>query len=204
MDDKTTKDWWIFKPDNTSKINRPSLRTLENKKDLVGIEIGVANGRNAHNILTNLDVKKLYLIDPFENYDHFQKVKWWKELAMELLAPFSDRIVWIEKPSKLAIDDIKEQVDFVYIDGNHKSEFVREDIELYYPIVKDGGLVSGHDVEVSLVNNVIKERFPHTNIGRCNDSGSWDWWVTKSTATESTFINDILQQDTETLNKLME
>lgn len=51
-----------------SKINRPSLRTLENNKDLIGVEIGTDAGLNALNILENLDIKKLYLVDPYTMY----------------------------------------------------------------------------------------------------------------------------------------
>jgi len=49
---------------NTELTNlRPSLATLKNKKDLVGIEIGVGNCLNSKNILNNLDIKQLYLVD---------------------------------------------------------------------------------------------------------------------------------------------
>jgi len=35
--------------------------------------------------------------------------------------------------------------DFVYIDANHKLEFIREDIGLWWPKVKSGGIFAGHD-----------------------------------------------------------
>jgi len=35
--------------------------------------------------------------------------------------------------------------DFVYIDANHKLEFIREDIKLWWPKVKSGGIFAGHD-----------------------------------------------------------
>ena len=36
-------------------------------------------------------------------------------------------------------------LDFVFIDGNHSYEFVREDIASWFPIIKRNGLFSGHD-----------------------------------------------------------
>ena len=38
-----------------------------------------------------------------------------------------------------------ESLDFVYIDADHREEFVRKDIELWFPKLKKGGVISGHD-----------------------------------------------------------
>ena len=38
---------------------------------LIGIEIGVAGGEHALSLLTTLDIKKLYLIDPYEMYESY-------------------------------------------------------------------------------------------------------------------------------------
>jgi hypothetical protein len=38
-----------------------------------------------------------------------------------------------------------ESLDFVYIDANHAYDFVKQDIELWYPKVKKGGYLWGHD-----------------------------------------------------------
>lgn len=37
-------------------------------------------------------------------------------------------------------------LDFVYIDGNHSEEYVRQDIRLWWPKVKIGGMLAGHDI----------------------------------------------------------
>lgn len=36
-------------------------------------------------------------------------------------------------------------LDMVYIDGNHKYEFVKEDIRVWLPKIKKGGFLCGHD-----------------------------------------------------------
>ena len=38
-----------------------------------------------------------------------------------------------------------ESLDFVYIDANHAYDFVKQDIELWWPKVKKGGWLCGHD-----------------------------------------------------------
>ena len=53
---------------NDHPIHRPSLRNLIGKNSLVGAEIGVGEGTNSLNILENLDILKLYLIDPYEQH----------------------------------------------------------------------------------------------------------------------------------------
>ena len=38
-----------------------------------------------------------------------------------------------------------ESLDFVFIDAGHMYEEVKEDISLWLPKVKPGGVISGHD-----------------------------------------------------------
>ena len=51
---------------------------------------------------------------------------------------------FIKKSSVDAVS-LLPQLDFVYIDGNHNYESVKEDIEHYYPLVKPNGFFGGHD-----------------------------------------------------------
>ena len=37
------------------------------------------------------------------------------------------------------------QVDFVYVDARHDYCGCKEDIELYWPLLKPGGVMAGHD-----------------------------------------------------------
>ena len=40
-----------------------------------------------------------------------------------------------------------EQLDFLYIDGDHTTAGVRQDWEMYSPLVKAGGIVAFHDIK---------------------------------------------------------
>ena len=48
--------------------------------------------------------------------------------------------------SKLYADN---SLDFVFIDANHSYEFVKDDINAWYPKVKKGGILAGHDYDRS-------------------------------------------------------
>ena len=48
----------------------------------------------------------------------------------------------------LAVSDsliYSEKFDFVYIDGSHRYEDVKSDIESWWPLVSDKGIIAGHD-----------------------------------------------------------
>ena len=64
------------------------------------------------------------------------------------------------------------KLDFLFIDGDHTYEGVKQDFEMYSPLVRKGGLVAfhdivGHDVGISEVDrywNEIKGNYKHTEI----------------------------------------
>jgi len=185
----------------TNVINRPALQQLVGKKDLVGVEIGVDEGYNSKNILDNLDVKKLYLVDPWKPYDQFKKQESHYQIAKKILADYSDKVVWLRMTSDEAVDKIPNELDFVYIDGNHRYEFVKDDIENYLPKVREGGLLAGHDYEFSevhrAVNEILKKDY-HIYSGKSLDCNPYDWWIFKG---ENEF-DKIINSDIEKLKTL--
>lgn len=130
-----------------------NLRMCEN---LVGAEIGVAGGEHALSLLETLSIKKLYLIDPYDIYETYTEGKQhygadgsglnkFKASAEKLLSKFSDRIVWVREMSSDAAYSITEELDFVYVDGNHAEDFVRQDINNFFPKLSSRGVIGGHD-----------------------------------------------------------
>jgi len=162
---------------------RPFIHFLKGKKELVGVEVGAESGNNAKIMFEELDIHHMYLIDVYDTYfgmnghgvlDSKKTGNACYNGAVNNLRNYMDKITWIIDYSEYAIEKIKEKVDFVYIDGNHRYEYVKKDIELYYPIVKIGGVFGGHDfkAEESGVIQAVTERFGN-NIYQKN----WDWWV---------------------------
>lgn len=148
--------------------------------DLVGCEIGVAYGVNSRSMFNILPIKKLYLVDPYGSYkdDTVHDFSKGEVVAKKRLKRFSDKTVFIRKTSEDAVDDVPDDLDFVYIDGNHDYEYVKKDIELYYPKVKKGGVIGGHDfcAYYSVPHAVIEFVNKH-NIEL--QGGDIDWWIVK-------------------------
>lgn len=143
---------------------RPSTREMKslNKKRIVCIEIGTYKGKNAWNILKNLDIEKIYLIDPYKLYDDStsqigkdKKFLNVEKIAKKRLKKYKN-IVWIKKMSEDAVKDVP-MADFIYIDGNHEYEFVKKDIELYCPKLKKGGIIAGHDADRKSIFKAVSE-----------------------------------------------
>lgn len=152
-----------------------------NNKAIIACEIGTFEGIHAHQMIKTLNIKKLYIIDPYEKYEEykndgsFSKVLIAKKKAHKLLEKYSDKIVWVEKYSDDALNDIKEEIDFLYIDGNHYSPFIDNDIKNYFPLVKEGGIISGHDYSeywkdvMMAVFNLSKQLNKPVSIGHGTD-----------------------------------
>ena len=85
--------------------------------------------------------------------------------------------------SKDAINDIEETLDFVYIDGNHDYEFVKNDIEIYYAHLKKGGVIGGHDFYngFAKTHNGVVTAFTQFTVSKtiqlCVEQP--DWWFYK-------------------------
>lgn len=149
-------------------VPRPAILFIKGilKGPLVGVEIGVLEGKNARNMLQVLNIKKLYLVDPVCKYEG-------KE--------FKDKIIWVKKKSSDAVSDIPDNLDFVYIDGNHVYDFVKQDVENYWPKIKKGGVLSGHDYYTDYhrfgVTPAVDEFVKKNNLKL--QTKTPDWWIVK-------------------------
>ena len=167
--------------------NKPMLNFLKynyNGNSLVGVEIGVRESNNAERMLNELkNLKMLYLIDPYKDYfdvesNVLERVNIFKGYSLDKLnRNHVGRFVFVYKTSDNAVNDIPDVLDFVYIDGNHAYDFVKRDIELFYPKVKFGGVFGGHDYNCKgvkcAVDNFVKKYGYKLFV--CNQ----DWWIIK-------------------------
>lgn len=115
----------------------------------IGVEIGVCCGHSALRLI-EYGVRFLYLVDPWRDYEGFrgyQTVAHAEEVyqgCLARLSAYQDRFAVLRMPSAEA-EKFIPMVDFVWVDGNHAYEWVKSDLEFYWPKVKAGGVLCGHD-----------------------------------------------------------
>lgn len=153
-------------------------------------EIGVFYGTNARRMFKKLNVSKMYLIDPYQKYDdygHEKKLMTFLPksftIAMKVLGKYAKHTIPLHMTSEQAASKIPDDLDMVYIDGNHAYDYVKKDIELYYPKVKTGGLIGGHDIDNTQegvgVHQAVMEFIEKHNLTLHIDKP--DWWIVKDT-----------------------
>ena len=164
---------------------RPSMKEVEGR-NLIGVEIGTYRGHNAKRIIKNMDIKRLYLIDPYTSYE--EEDMWVNRMcpldkaeryARKKLKRYKN-LIFIKKKSEDAVKDIPDNLDFVYIDGNHSYKKVKKDIELYYPKLKEGCIMGGHDFEsheTEGVKNAVIDFITKNNLQLFVRRP--DWWIKK-------------------------
>jgi predicted O-methyltransferase YrrM len=121
-------------------------------KSGVIVEIWTWRGDFADFLLSNSENTTLYTIDPYIRYADFNDScndyvddNFYNEVKTRLESKFGDRIKLVRKTSFEAVNDIPNNIDFLYIDGNHKYKYVLKELELYYDKVKTGGVIIGDD-----------------------------------------------------------
>ena len=160
-----------------------------------GAEIGVKTGIYSRDILTIWRGRKLYSIDPWiefskekyidsANVDKDQQAEYYSQTCNRLRS-FGSRSQILQSTSEEAAHQFdKGQLDFVYIDAQHHYEAVKKDLWLWYPKVRRGGILCGHDFidgkrEQGLfgVKKAVKE-FAGSNGLQVlsSDESSWPSW----------------------------
>lgn len=159
-------------------------------------EIGVERGKNALDMLENMDIGKLYLIDdylPYTDYlGGFCPPEIQEQVYQDMLGrinSYLNKTIVIRKSSldsALLFPD--NFFDFVYIDGNHNYESVKKDMTIWFPKIKKGGLMAGHDFDgrnitrqdvTEAVKDFSKENNLEYIIFSGNEPPYADWGIIK-------------------------
>jgi hypothetical protein len=117
-----------------------------------GAEIGVYLGQNSQVILENIPASHLHLVEDLSEMkpSNTSSENWTDKLGMYLKDIPASRYTWHIMTSADASMDIKDNsLDFVYIDANHSYSYVLQDCRLWWPKVKNGGVLCGHDYSLS-------------------------------------------------------
>ncbi|MGH9641910.1 MAG: class I SAM-dependent methyltransferase [Terriglobales bacterium] len=134
-------------------------------KHSVGAEIGVYEGDFSARILETVRPKALHLIDPWKHEESdAYKEAWYGGKAEGGQAGMDRRYEAVRlrfEPDILSgrvrihrgyscdvLDEFPDvYFDWIYIDGNHLYEFVKQDLEYSFRKTKPGGYITGDDYE---------------------------------------------------------
>ena len=149
------------------------LSELVKKHDLkVGAELGVYQGKTSLHLLENHPELKMYLIDIWnkihwlpkekfipgsELYVHYDQKKNEKMCRSGCLKYGKRATIFKAVSWESATFFPDNFLDFVFIDAVHSEEGVARDIMAFYPKVKVGGWITGHDLHFPAVELAVKE-----------------------------------------------
>lgn len=118
----------------------------------VGVELGVERGVYTEVLLRENPIGTVHAVDAWKAYhgyrDHVNQAKldrFYLE-TIERLKPFAQRVVLHRAFSAEAATRFADRsLDFVYLDAAHDLWSVINDLHVWAPKVKVGGIVAGHD-----------------------------------------------------------
>ena len=131
-------------------------RILEAEGHSIGVEVGVLDGRFAEWMLrTWKSSTAYYLVDPWVPHDETyrdaskqsaQDAANFMRAAEQRVAPFGGRATLLRNFSADAARRFSAaSVDFVFIDARHSYDAVLEDLHAWWPKLRPGGILAGHD-----------------------------------------------------------
>lgn len=159
----------------------------------IGVEVGVWEGDFSQQALDGCDPATLYLVDPWERNDdvtnYTSTVTRSQEDLTLVYKGVCERFAQYEhvNVTRMRSEDAakhmtgcNQSADWVYIDAIHTYEAVRQDMALWWPLLKRGGKLTGHDWDKPGVRLAVLEFSIANQLGISGYDGN-NWMMTKPT-----------------------
>lgn len=156
-----------------------------------GVELGVWEGQTFKYLVSNCPSLTLTGVDlyapqpesngpekwlPGENGHKWDHEKYYENL-LTFCKDYSDRAFVIKDyTSEAAKQFERKSLDFVFIDADHGYEGCLRDIREWYPLIKKGGYIIGHDIHFPTVKQAVTEYFGENSW---NVEDDFVWWLEK-------------------------
>jgi len=156
--------------------------------DAVFVELGAWKGRStccmAVEIINSKKTIDFYTVDswkyvpsteqPVSSQDMFDEV--YREFRKNIM-PVKSFVEPIVSYSYMAAGLFSDaSIDFVFIDASHQFEDVSRDIRKWFPKLKKGGIIAGHDFFTSVhpgVKRAVEGFFPEDSIKTIPEQNVW-------------------------------
>jgi len=157
---KEVRPWQIY-----SEI-QGLARVIEEKKPKTVLEIGTADGGTL--LLTSClaDPEALMISIDLQDGQFGGGYPEWKRKLYQSFAKEKQQIILIQDDSHLPsiFEQLKhllngKTIDYLFIDGDHTYEGVKQDFEMYSPLVGKGGFIAFHDIAAD--HGTPKTHFVH-------------------------------------------
>jgi len=164
---------------------RPSVLYAKKhfNRPITVVEIGVFRGEHSRSILKTLPIKQLYLVDPYLATNEYSQKKLDKVFRKAKALFPKKKVTFVKKLSHEAAEELPNELDFVYMDGDDRYEPLTKDLETYWRKLRRGGILAGHDFwkspqlkEIEVVKAVTE--FAVKNNLDLNVHQE-DWWIIK-------------------------
>ncbi len=177
-------DFYIFDNSEVGSLVY-SLNALGD--DIVGAEIGAYRGQCSCCLLQKCEnIKKIYLIDPFEpHYDRIQDI-FFDQKEMEFVkltahhhikwSGYQHKAEFLECYEEEAAKQIPDKsLDFVYFDAWIDIDSVEEKLVRWERKIRSGGIFSGHDWAYPPIREKLQQY--RSNKQLLNVNNTWMWYV---------------------------
>lgn len=160
----------------------PLLHVVGNHgKDLVCIEVGTNRGISTCDMLYHChNIKEMHCVDMWEPYDDFigspngepvyslNKMDARINEAVARISleehPFGEKVVIHHMDSNECAKQFPdEHFDFIFLDTYLTNDQIANDLQVWYPKVKVGGLFTGHDWFYSPLQEIVHSYRKHVN-----------------------------------------
>lgn len=108
-----------------------------------GVEVGASKGDFSKSLLSRWKDGVLFMVDKWEKKDEKYQVL---SDCLENISKYNSRCHMMRMPSDVACKLFSdESLDFVYLDDDHSYDGFISDFNNWFPKVKKGGLIAGHN-----------------------------------------------------------
>lgn len=182
-DDSLPQGWFL--PQEAEAYRREAMRV---RQGLV-VEVGVYLGRSLSSVaaICRANANRLVAIDHWVGCPELKE----PENGVYLLDKFRDNMQWLglwdaievmDSDSTAAADRFADQsVDLLFLDATHSKDAVLRDVRAWWPKIKTGGVLLGHDYNPQAWPGVVEA--VHLLFGQPDQTQASIWKVAKTTNT---------------------